>query len=284
MRTEKIHSFAAVCSNLVSFLATNEPLTNSILSSLRSGELRQTSGSIVVSNVMSGFPGIHQFKSLQKAWAAEMPHLNEADVASILETSLASYQIAQERAHTVDTVWTGPDVSGSEVRRTEAVVIEMLSSARVEVLVVGYWLVNQTRQIKSLVDLLIKRARDGVEVKFVLDPGKKPEGPDNLSALNTQWPDNLANAPREVFTWSEKQHKHFKQGELQYDRKLHAKVIVVDQQDALVTSANLTQAGLLGNLEMGLRIKGPKAKSVSRHFNLLIEEGVLQEWKDNKNN
>ena len=44
-----------------------------------------------------------------------------------------------------------------------------------------------------------------------------------------------------------------------YDRKLHAKVIVADRHDALVTSANLTHAGLLENLEMGLRIQGAMA-------------------------
>jgi len=40
-----------------------------------------------------------------------------------------------------------------------------------------------------------------------------------------------------------------------YDRKLHAKVIVADRRDALVTSANLTQAGLLANLEMGVVVQ-----------------------------
>lgn len=46
--------------------------------------------------------------------------------------------------------------------------------------------------------------------------------------------------------------------------------------DALVTSANLTHAGLLENLEMGLRIQGPMAVSVVSHFDLLIAEGVLE--------
>ena len=62
----------------------------------------------------------------------------------------------------------------------------------------------------------------------------------------------------------------------QYDRKLHAKVIVADRRDALVTSANLTHAGLLENLEMGLRIQGVTAGTLVRHFDLLIEEGILE--------
>ena len=62
----------------------------------------------------------------------------------------------------------------------------------------------------------------------------------------------------------------------QYDRKLHAKVIVADRRDALVTSANLTHAGLLENLEMGFRVQGAMAGAVVRHFDLLIEEGILE--------
>ncbi len=60
-----------------------------------------------------------------------------------------------------------------------------------------------------------------------------------------------------------------------YDRKLHAKVIVSDHSDALVTSANLTKAGFQENLEMGLRIQGDMAGAIVRHFDLLIDQDIL---------
>jgi hypothetical protein len=44
-----------------------------------------------------------------------------------------------------------------------------------------------------------------------------------------------------------------------------------------VTSANLTHAGLLENLEMGLRIQGPMAGALVKHFDLLIADGILEE-------
>ena len=37
--------------------------------------------------------------------------------------------------------------------------------------------------------------------------------------------------------------------------KMHCKMIVVDDQDLLVTSANFTYHGMLGNIEFGVRLR-----------------------------
>ena len=79
-----------------------------------------------------------------------------------------------------------------------------------------------------------------------------------------------------MYSWSEALSRATTLSGSHYDRKLHAKVIVADGRDALVTSANLTQAGFHVNLEMGTRIQGPVAKALVRHFDLLIQEGVLE--------
>ena len=57
--------------------------------------------------------------------------------------------------------------------------------------------------------------------------------------------------------------------------KMHAKLIVGDQKDALVTSANLTMHALDKNIEMGVRLKGKPAQKIARHLESLIEEGIL---------
>lgn len=43
---------------------------------------------------------------------------------------------------------------------------------------------------------------------------------------------------------------------------LHAKIIVVDREDALVGSANLTWKGLVGNHELAIVISGKTASSI----------------------
>lgn len=269
-------AFAEACSNLVGKVAANPSLADAIVVALKYGELTPDSGPMSISNVLKGSPGSHHLKEFLKTWSSSASQLDSLDVAATVKSALVCYRLAQGRAHTVDAVWTGPEVAGSEVRRTEAVVSEILASANAELLIVGYWLVTTNAQIKVLIKLLIQKARAGVQVRFVFDPGEKPDGADNFSALEAQWPQTQEGAPREVYSWSEHMTAATSKSGHKYDRKLHAKVIVADRHDALVTSANLTHAGLLENLEMGLRIQGAMAGAVVRHFDLLIEEGILE--------
>jgi phosphatidylserine/phosphatidylglycerophosphate/cardiolipin synthase-like enzyme len=56
---------------------------------------------------------------------------------------------------------------------------------------------------------------------------------------------------------------------------LHAKAIVIDDEVALVTSANLTEAALDRNIELGLLVRDRAlAASVSTHFRTLIDRGL----------
>ena len=269
-------AFAKACAELVGQVAVNPPLADAIVAALASGHLTPESGPLGISNALKGYAGSHNLKGFLKAWGTSAPHLDAQDVTAAVQSALACYRVAQGRAHIVDTVWTGPDVAGSEVRRTEAVVREIVASAERELLIVGYWLVTSTPQIRALIGLLTDKARDGVQVRFVFDPGEKSHGSDNFEALSGQWPPGLAGAPRRVFSWGEGLTKAKNKSGEHYDRKLHAKVIVADRHDVLVTSANLTQAGLLENLEMGLRVQGPMAGAVVNHFDLLIESGILE--------
>ncbi|MCH8994860.1 MAG: phospholipase, partial [Chloroflexi bacterium] len=57
---------------------------------------------------------------------------------------------------------------------------------------------------------------------------------------------------------------------------LHAKVIVADDLAVFVTSANLTEAALDRNIEVGLLLRDAAvAASVSTHFQGLIDRGLL---------
>lgn len=268
--------FAQACSELVGEVAVNPSLSGAVVEALASGALSRASGPMGIDQVLKGLPGKDKLKRFLDAWRLHASHLGAADVAATVQSGLACYRLAQGRAHAVDAVWTGPEVPRSEVRRTEAVVNEIVASAQKELLIVGYWLVAHTAQIRELIESLRQKAKDGVDVRFVFDPGEKSKGVDNFTALSEQWPAGLSEAPRSVFSWGEGLATATSKSGVQFERKLHAKVIVADRHDALVTSANLTHAGLLVNLEMGLRIQGPMAAAVVRHFNLLIDDGTLE--------
>ena len=57
---------------------------------------------------------------------------------------------------------------------------------------------------------------------------------------------------------------------------LHAKAVVADDEAVFVTSANLTEAALDRNIEIGLVVRDRAlAASVSSHFRALIDRGLL---------
>ena len=58
---------------------------------------------------------------------------------------------------------------------------------------------------------------------------------------------------------------------------LHAKAVVVDDEAVFVTSANLTEAALDRNIEIGLLVRDRTlAATMTRHFTTLIERSLLQ--------
>ena len=58
---------------------------------------------------------------------------------------------------------------------------------------------------------------------------------------------------------------------------LHAKCVAVDSTEALVTSANFTEAAQLRNIELGLHVKSPRiARQIEGHFYSLIRSGHLE--------
>ncbi|MGH8437163.1 MAG: phospholipase D-like domain-containing protein, partial [Pseudomonas sp.] len=74
-----------------------------------------------------------------------------------------------------------------------------------------------------------------------------------------------------MFTWP-----------VQDDEKaaLHAKLLISDRNDALVTSANLTYHGFERNLEMGIRVTGRAAAEIHDRIDDLIRAGELVPWRD----
>lgn len=64
---------------------------------------------------------------------------------------------------------------------------------------------------------------------------------------------------------------------------LHAKCAVADRVTLLVTSANLTEAALGRNMELGLQVKGGEsAQKVWSCFDSLIRDGVLVKTKNRR--
>jgi phosphatidylserine/phosphatidylglycerophosphate/cardiolipin synthase-like enzyme len=60
-------------------------------------------------------------------------------------------------------------------------------------------------------------------------------------------------------------------------RVLHAKAVVTDEEAVFITSANLTEAALDRNIELGVLIRDRAlALTVSGYFQVLIDHGLVK--------
>ena len=169
---------------------------------------------------------------------------------------------AVERAHqhqSIDVVWTGPDSGITTSRLTAATVTELISQARREILLVSY----ATRTEPAIQAALAAVASRGVQITLVAEnPADNPaytaaEVPfPELPATRLRWP--VSKRPPGA--------------------ALHAKIIVVDDRIALITSANLTSRAMEANLECGILIRGgPQPGAIRDHITGLQALGYLRQ-------
>lgn len=170
---------------------------------------------------------------------------------------------AERRMPRIIPVWTGPYAPpGVQARSTLAVMQEMVARASRRILLVGYALTADSPEAAGLIRALARKAARGVQVAIALHDDSK-----NHETLLSLWPRRV---PMSLLRWT---------GRPDVPKaSLHAKLLVVDSRDLLVTSANLTHLGLDKNIEFGVRIQGEFAHEIDRHFAALVRDAVLVEY------
>jgi phosphatidylserine/phosphatidylglycerophosphate/cardiolipin synthase-like enzyme len=179
------------------------------------------------------------------------------------------------RAPHLDLVWSGPTVAGLHARNTRRVYEELLGSAERSVWASTYAFFDGP----SAFEILAKRmdAKPGLQVTLLLNVQRKRGDTSAVDQL--------------VRRFAERFWKHEWPGTVRprvfYDPRalepdgpggvLHAKAVVVDDEVVFITSANLTEAALDSNIELGLVVRDRAlAASVSTHFQALIDGALLR--------
>jgi len=173
-----------------------------------------------------------------------------------------------------DLVWSGPEVPGLHARDTRRVYEELLGSAERSIWASTYAFFDGP----SAFGVLARRLDAMSELRVTLLLNIQRKRGDTTSAEHlvrafadrfwkTDWPGELR--PR----------VYYDPRALELDGPggvLHAKAVVADDEAVFVTSANLTEAALDRNIELGLLIRDRAlAESVSSHFRVLIDRGLL---------
>ena len=181
---------------------------------------------------------------------------------------------AAARAPRPDLVWSGPEVSGLHARDTRRVYEELLGSAERSVWVSTYAFFDGPRAFEVLARRM--DARPALRVTLLLNIQRKRG--------DTTAPEQLVRRFADRFWKTD--WPGLSRPSVVYDPRaldlegpggvLHAKAVVADDEAVFVTSANLTEAALERNIELGLLVRDRAlAASVSSHFRGLIDRGLL---------
>lgn len=240
-----------------------------ICRALESGHLRSDSTAPVRAVLAGGRPVVERLiQSLQQLWQLAPSTISGDTLVLALRASVAAANVCRRQLPATQVVWTGPKVEWSFLRSTREVIRELLRGACRDLLVIGYWIAaldDGDGIIEDIIVLLEDAVHRGVQVTIILDERQRADARDNHLIFVDAWPQG-APLPT-MLTWKLPPNDKY--------LKLHAKVLVADAGDALVTSANLTSYAMDRNIEMGVRVKGPSAKAISDHFHRLISSGVL---------
>ena len=208
-------------------------------------------------------------RPIAEAWAA-FPALPGAAVAAAIRAAGAAVSEAR-RENRLSLVWTGPPTDEITLRSTRAVLHDLIASATETLILVSY----ASYGVAELAEDLREAAERGVHITLILEsdedstvhhgpirPGKLKLAP-ALAALG----DKI-----HLYRWPADQRAAIAAP----NASLHAKCVISDARRALVTSANLTDAAINDNMELGVLIESTTTGTqLHRHFHQLITDGIL---------
>ena len=188
---------------------------------------------------------------------------------------LRSFDEAMADAPTPDLVWSGLETRGLHARRTRGVFDSLLGGAKESLLVTTFAFFDGPVAFRRLSE----RMDQNPELTTTLLLNIQRDRDDRTSSA-----DSLVRRFTNRF-WNE-EWPGVRRPKVFYDPRslepgapagvLHAKVVVADSLSVFVTSANLTEAALDRNIEIGLLARDRAlAASVTGHFDALIHDGGL---------
>ena len=177
-------------------------------------------------------------------------------MALVLQAFAAGRQAGEEASPGVSLVVSGPDATAS-ARDTGVVIRELFEKARERVLAVGF----AVHQGKAVFDVLAKRMDNDElpQATLCLDVRRQPGDTSLDSQLVLRFAQNFV----------ENEWPGTRLPRVYYDPRslaptghtasaMHAKCVVVDGREALVTSANFTEAAQTRNIELGVLVADPQ--------------------------
>ena len=207
-------------------------------------------------------------EELIDVWRRRAPTTSPGGVALALRSAAAA---AQHYRHeqSVELIWTGPDIPGLPLRRTDQALVQVIDAAQKSLLIVSF----VVYRVPAITQALISAFERGVFLRICVE-APEPSGQriayDTIQALGQDVLDRAA-----IYIWPRDQRPTDPDGRF---GSLHAKCAVADHELLFISSANLTGHAMHLNMELGVLIRGGRQPAtVATHFERLSERGVLQQ-------
>jgi phosphatidylserine/phosphatidylglycerophosphate/cardiolipin synthase-like enzyme len=193
---------------------------------------------------------------------------------------LRSMSRLQGREPRTDLVWSGPEVPGLHARDTRRVYEELLGSAVRTLWVSTYAFFDGPRVFEVLARRM--EVAIGLQVNVLLNIQRKRGDTTAAEQLVRRFVDRFWSID---WPGSARPQVFYDPRALDPDDPgsvLHAKAVVSDDDTVFVTSANLTEAALGRNIELGLLVRDRAlAGSIIAHFRGLIDRRLLHSLPKN---
>lgn len=183
------------------------------------------------------------------------PSLSEKEAREIHSLVTAS---SEKKNTSAELVVTAPPSFSIRTKSTKGVVKAMLENAQSSILITGYSLSDY---FEDLVDYIIRKSQKGVFVKFYVNNIESQKCFEKICRYKGKFL-KIYNYPKQDDSMA----------------ALHAKVISIDKEETLITSANLSYHGQEANIELGTHIVSKDiSKQVEYIFTQLLFKKIFEE-------
>ena len=189
----------------------------------------------------------------------EFPSLSEQEIWQIIGLCVNVY--SGKEAEKAELAITAPISFKLKARKINEVITNMIQDSQKSITLTGY---SVSDYCSEMIDLIISKSQQGIYVRLYLNDYEKHKT--NLKRLM-----DLRTKHLRVFDYQKQDDEM---------AALHAKTIVVDEKELLVSSANLSYHGMQGNVEMGIRlVSEDKAKQVESLLKEMVGMKVFKELR-----
>lgn len=209
-------------------------------------------------------------RQLVHAWLGAGTNTTPRNLAAVLCAAAATDQ-EWRRRQAAELVWTGPAPRESSLRRTDQVLLDLISTARERLVVATF----AAFKVPSVACALADACRRGVRVMLIIESAEVSAGKVEIEPLDCLGREVADLA--DIYIWPLEQRPR---DSAERYGSLHLKCAIADSCLMFVSSANLTGFALNLNMEMGVLIRGGTLpEQADTHFRNLIGDGILRRMR-----